>query len=103
MLKQETDNTLDAPARPHVLRVVEIKASEVALLEISDATQIEERQKNIAHCPLPILDINMYMQRFYKGSSLHFRVCGTRKIATKKVVCDYVTMDTTCGVWMSRC
>ena len=88
MLKQKTDNTLDAPARPHVLRVVEIKASGVALLEGSDAARIEEQQKNIAHCPLPILDGNMYPERFYRGPSLHCRVCGTRRRATKMVICD---------------
>ena len=88
MLKQKTDNTLGAPARPHVLRVVEIKASGVALLEGSDAARIEEQQKNIAHCPLPILDGNMYPERFYRGPSLHCRVCGTRRRATKMVICD---------------
>ena len=54
MLKQQTDSTLDAPARPHVLRVVEIKKSGVALLEGSNAVRVEEQKENIAHCPLPI-------------------------------------------------
>ena len=60
ILKQQIDCTLDARARPHVLRVVETKVTGVALLEGSDATCIEEQQENIAHCPLPILDGKMY-------------------------------------------
>ena len=88
MLKQQTDSTLDAPARPHILRVVEIKQSGVALLEGSDAARIEEQQKNIAHCPLPILDTKLYPERFYRGPSLHCRVCGRRNRATKMVLCD---------------
>ena len=65
MLKQQIYNTLDAPARPHVLQVVKIKASGVALLEQSDAARIEEQQNIIAQCPLPIVDNNMYPERFY--------------------------------------
>lgn len=42
MLKQQTNITLDAPAQPHVVRVVQIKASGVALLEGSEAARIEE-------------------------------------------------------------
>ena len=41
LLKQKTKHTLDVPARPHLLRVVEIKASGFAVLEGSDATRIE--------------------------------------------------------------
>ena len=88
LLKQQTVNTLDAPTRSHVLRVVEIKPTGVALLEGSDAARVEEQQKNIAHCPLPILDTNLYPERFYRGPSLHCRVCGTRKKPSKMVVCD---------------
>ena len=77
-----------ALARPHVLQVVEIKKSGVALLEGSDAARIEEQQKNIAHCPLPILNTKLYLERFYRGPSLYCRVCGRRNRATKMVLCD---------------
>ena len=39
MLEQQTDSTLDAPARSHILRVVEIKKSGV---EGSDVAQADE-------------------------------------------------------------
>ena len=88
ILKQQTDSTLDAPARSHVLRVVEIKASGVAILEGDDVARIEDQQKNIAHFPLTILDGKMYPERFYRGPSVHCRVCGTRQRATKMVMCE---------------
>lgn len=88
LLKEQTDTTLDAPTRPHVLRVVEIKPSEIALLKGSDAAKIEEHQKNIAKCPLPILDHKIYPKRFYQGPSIHCRVCGTRQRPSKMFFCD---------------
>ena len=41
MLKQQTDNTVNALAMPHVLRVVDIMPSGVAVLEGSDTARIE--------------------------------------------------------------
>ena len=76
LLKQQTDNTLDASVGPHVLRVVEMRPSGVAVLEGSDAARIEEQIKNIAHNPLHILDHNTYLGRFYWGLSLwHTEAC----------------------------
>ena len=102
MLKQQTDSTLDAPARPHVLRVVEIKKSGVALLEGSDADRIEEQQKNIAHYLLPILDTKLYAERFYRV--LHyiaeFAEGGTGPPKWWCVM--HATTVTTSGVWMSH-
>ena len=68
LLKQKTDNTLYAPARPHVLRVVDMRPIDVAVLEGSDVARIEEHQKNIDHWPLPILDHNTYRESFYWGT-----------------------------------
>ena len=48
-MKQVREDTLDVPARPHILRVVEIKPSGVAVLEGSDAARVEEQVNNIAH------------------------------------------------------
>ena len=77
MIRQVTKNTLQAPSRPHVLRIVEVKESGVVLMEGSDAARCEEQVKNVAHCPLPILDTTMYLARYYRGPSVHCRVCGT--------------------------
>ena len=81
-------NTLDAPARPHVLRIMETKPSGVVLLGGSDAARKEEQVKNVAHCPLPILDTNMYPTRYFRGPSMYCRMCRTRHRATRMVLCD---------------
>ena len=88
MLRQVPEDTLDVPTRPHILRVVEIKPSGVAVLEGSDAARVEEQLKNIANSQLPILDHNMYPERFYRGPDLHCRVCGMRNRGSKMVLCD---------------
>lgn len=49
LLKQHTECRLNAPAKPHVLRVVEIRPIDVAVLEGSVAPRIEEHHKKIAH------------------------------------------------------
>ena len=88
MIRQVTENTLQAPSRPHVLRIVELKDSGVVVMEGSDAARWEEQVKNVAHCPLPILDTKMYPVRYYRGPSVHCRVCGTRHRGSKMVLCE---------------
>ena len=78
MLRQAKHTALEPIARPHVLRIVEIRPSGAVVMEGSDAARQEEQIKNIAHCPLPILDTNMYLERYFHGPSLHCFVCGTR-------------------------
>lgn len=48
----------------------------------------EEKMKCVAHCPLPILDTNIYNMRYHRGPLIHCRVCGTRQRATEIMVCD---------------
>ena len=97
MLKQAKHTALEPIARPHVLRVVEIRPSGAVVMEGSDAARREEQIKNIAHCPLPILDTNMYPERYFRGPSLHCFVCGTRHRATKMVICDKCNAG--CHIW----
>ena len=88
LLKKKTKHTLDVPARLHVLRVVEVKDSEVVVLGRSDAARIEEQLKNIAHNPLPILDHNLYLERLYREAIMHCRVCGRRSGSIYMVLCQ---------------
>ena len=60
MIKRETRNALQAPAHPHVLRIVELRASGVVILEGSDAARCTKQMKDVAHCPLPILDTTLH-------------------------------------------
>ena len=73
-LKHRTESTLEALARPHILRVVEIRPTGVAVLEGSDVARIWKYKKTCAHCPHPILDPNMYPERFYRDSFVYYRV-----------------------------
>lgn len=79
-------HTLDVSARPHILRVLEVKDSGVADLEGSDAARIEELFKNLAHKPLLILDPNTHPERFNRSATLHCRVCG--RGGRHLVLCD---------------
>ena len=87
MLWQVINNSLQAPARPHVLRIVELHPSGVVLMEGSDAARCVEQCKNVAHCPLPILDTRLYPERNYRGPTVHCRECGLRTGGAKMVLC----------------
>ena len=88
LLKHETKNTSEAPAYPHVLRILEIRPTGVAILEGSDAAHCSRRLKDVAHCLLPILDTRLYPGRYYRGPSLHCQVCVRRGDGPKMVLCD---------------
>ena len=49
MVKRETKNTMQAPAHPHVLRIVELRASGIVILEGSDAARCTKQMKDVAH------------------------------------------------------
>lgn len=71
MLEQQRDTTMHVSTKLHVPRVVKIKSIGVMVLEESDAARIEEHQKKIEHCPLPILDRITFLERLYRGSLVH--------------------------------
>ena len=58
------------------------------MIEGSDAAGIEEQITNIDHCPFPSLDHNTYPERFHRGPSVYYRVCGTRRRPDKMVLYD---------------
>ena len=56
MVRQRKKRTLDAISEPHVLRVVEVIANGVIVIEGSDAAKRVKQAKYVVHCLLPILD-----------------------------------------------
>ena len=86
LLKQKKKDCLQPPARPYILRVVELRPSGVVVLEGSDVARVQRRVKDIAHSHLPILDPTLHPHRFYRGPNLHCRVCGCRN--RKSILCD---------------
>ena len=88
LLKHKKKDCLQPPARPHILRVVELRPSRVVVLEGSDAARVQRQVKDIAHSPLPILDPSLHPDRFYRGPNLHCSVCGCKNRASKMTLCD---------------
>ena len=88
LLKQQTKNCLLPPARPHILRVVELRSSGVVMLERRDAARCQRQVKDIAHSPLPILDASLQPERFYRAPTLCCRVCGSRSGGPTMGLCD---------------
>ena len=88
MLKQETKHTLKPPAYPHVLRILEMRPSGVVVLEGSNAARCSRQLKDVAHCPLPIVDTRLYRGRYYWGPSVHCQVCERRGDGPKTVLCN---------------
>ena len=88
LLKQKKKDCLQLPARPHILRVVELRPSGVVVLEGSNAARVQQHVMDIAHSPLPILDPSLHPDRFYRGPNLHCKVCGFKNRASKMILCD---------------
>ena len=86
MLKQQTDNTMDAPTDLMFYGWWGSGHREWPCWR--EVARIEEQIMNIAIFPLPTLNHNTYLQRFYRGSSVQCRVCGTRRRVSKMVLCD---------------
>ena len=86
--KQKQNHCLQPPARPHILRIVELRPSGIVALEGSDAARAQRQIKDVAHSTLPILDPALHPERFYRGPTLHCRVCGGKAKGPKMVLCD---------------
>ena len=51
LLKQEKSHSLKPPAYSHVLRILEIRPTGIAILEGSDVASCSRQLKDVAHCP----------------------------------------------------
>ena len=84
----KTKNTLQAPSYPHVLPIVELRASGVVILEGSNAATCTRQMKDVAHCPLPILNTTLHRGRYYKGASKACHGFGAKDDGRNMVLCD---------------
>ena len=64
LVKRVKPNTLEAPAYPHVLRIVGVRPRGIVVLEGSDGVKMHKSDKDVARCPLPILDTTLYPARY---------------------------------------
>ena len=88
LLKQKKKNIFDPPVRPHVLRVVELRKSGVAILQGSDATTISHQVSKLAHCSVPVTNTNLYPKTFIRTDKVHCQRCGLRKKAARMFLYD---------------
>ena len=70
MVRKVKPTALEALAAPHVLRIVELRRSGIVVLEGSDGARCTKQMKDVAHCPLPILDTTLHPGRYYRGASM---------------------------------
>ena len=64
LVKRVKPNTLEAPAYPHMQRIVELRPSKIVVREGSDGARCTNQMKEVARCPLPILDTTLYPARY---------------------------------------
>ena len=88
MVKRQKKGKLDVNARPTVLRVVRVKEKGVVVLQGEDGACIEEQEKNVAPCSLQVEDTQVYPERYFPGSSVMCRECGSREKGESMVLCD---------------
>ena len=88
MVKQKKKHTLQPSVRPHILRVVDLKPSGVAVLQGSDGTTIDHQVTQLAHCSVPIADTNLYPHKYVRTNAVHCQICGSRKKAALMLLCN---------------
>ena len=107
LLKQETAHSLEPPAYPHVLRIVEIRPTGIAILEGSDAARCSRQLKDVAHCPLPILDTNTHRPDTPADTTVALqyiaRDVGEGAMAPRWCSAMAPRRDIISGVWIHHC
>ena len=76
LVKRQVLGGLDVATNPHILRVLRLKESGVVVLQGQDGSCVEEQVKEMASCSLPIKDKKIYLERFFRGETLHCREYG---------------------------
>lgn len=64
MLKQLKRDILDPPMRPLILRVVELRESDVAVLQGNDGARGSHHIVKLAHCLVPVADSRAYPETY---------------------------------------
>lgn len=64
MLQQPKGDTLDPTIRPHILRILELRSSSVAVLQGNDGATVAHLLTKLAHCFVPVSDTNIYPETY---------------------------------------
>ena len=76
--KQQKTDTLDAPVRPHILRIVEIRFSNVAVLQGSDSATVAHQISKQAYCSIPVSNTRVYPERYVRTDVVQCQICGSK-------------------------
>ena len=103
LLKQHTKNCMLPLARPHILRVVELRPSGVAVLEGRGAARCQRQVKDIAHNPIPILDHNLQQIVSTRAPRCNAECAVAEPKAPRWCCAIGAIKATTSGAYPSRC
>ena len=85
---RQLKGTLDISTHPGVLQVTKVRSTGVLELQGSDGVRISEQVKNVAHCPVLVLDPVVNTGLVMRVDPIHFQQCGRRSGESKMVLCD---------------
>ena len=83
LLKRHVGNTLGVAVSPHILKVVALQGSGVAVLQGADGATISHQLSNMTPCSVLVADT-----KFQPGRYVHCRVCGSKSDAAVMLLCD---------------
>ena len=72
-LKRPTASSVEVNTRPHILRIVELRDSRMAVFGGRDGTMMQEQVKHIAHCTVPVGDKRVYPELYDRRETSHCR------------------------------
>ena len=88
LVGRQTKGTLDISTHPGVLQVTEVRSAGVLEFQGSDGVRICEQVKNVAHCPVPVLDPVVDTSLVTRVDPIHCQQCGRRSGESRTVLCD---------------
>ena len=93
MLEQLVKDTLCMPIRPHMLRVVALKGSSVAILYSDGATDSDgatasHHASKLSYYLVPVSNTRMYLGKYVCPDAVHCHVCGSKRGAQVMLLCD---------------
>ena len=72
----------------HILRIVELRSSGVAILQGNDGATVAHQVSKLAHCSVPVSDTRIYPETFIRTDQVLCQICGSKRGAPRMLLCD---------------